>query len=384
MLPTPHFLEPTVIRQSASRAGFAAETTEKLVALARRIAADGQLRHLVETLYANVYPIYKGWEEPPLQPVFGEETDQVYLLIALDSIRLLWQVHQERGIPEAVTRASSYPPLTILQRYQALTGGKLGIEGWLFFWFQFVASGDLYRLGRLEYSLQPFEGNIRVYQHLQTGVVQALAETGSRFMADGYPPFGVETEGDWVAALVEDGDSVTGAPVSPLGYATPTPLRLPLAEWELRLRNGDTILDMHIPDWDPLTLDLLRDSLEQALVFFPRYHPDRPFKAFCCASWMFNTQLVDWLPPTSNLLAFQRQGYLFPLPSDGTEGLYFIFGRQEIDLATAPRDTRLRRAIIDHLAAGGLLRDGGFFLLPEDVSRFGSEPYRSGEKSRSS
>jgi hypothetical protein len=373
----PYFLDPIVIRQSAGRAGVEAEATEQLVALARRIAVEAQLREPVEALYANVYPIYKGGEEPPLRPVFGEETEKVYLLIALDSIRLLWQVHQERGIPETITRASSHPSLTILRRYQKLTGGKLGIEGWLLFWFQFVASGDLYRLGRMEYSLQPFEGNIRVYQHRETGVVQALAEAGSRFMKDGYPPFEGETASDWVAELIESGEHVTGAPVSPLGYALPTPLRLSLEEWDLRLCNGDTILDMHIPDWDPFPLELLHDSLEQALAFFPRYHPEQPFKAFCCNSWIFNTQLVDWLPPTSNLLAFQCQGYLFPLPSDGAEGMYFIFGTWKIDLATAPRDTRLRRAIIDHLAAGGLLRNGGFFLLPEDVGKFGSEPYRT-------
>jgi hypothetical protein len=371
-----HFLDPIIIRQSAGRAGIEAEAAEQLVGLAQRIAAEAQLRQPVEALYANVYPVYKGGEEPPLRPVFGEETDKVYLLVALDSIRLLWQVHQERGIPEAVTQASSRPPLTILRRYQKLTGGKLGIEGWLLFWLQFVASGDLYRLGRLEYSLQPFEGNIRVYQHRETGAVQALAEAGSRFMKDGYPPFEGEIASAWVAELVEAEDSVTGAPVSPLGYAIPAPLRLPLEEWELRLRNGDIILDMHIPDWDPFPLELLRDSLEQALAFFPRYHPDLPFKAFCSYSWIFNTQLVDWLPPASNLLAFQRQGYLFPLPSDGAEGMYFVFGTWKIDLATAPRDTRLRRAIIDHLATGGLLRNGGFFLLLEDVGRFGSEPYR--------
>jgi hypothetical protein len=376
-MPNTHFLDPTTIRHSAGRAGLEAEATEQLVALARRIAAEEQLRQPVEALYANVYPVYKGWEEPPLRPVFGEETEKVYLLVALDSIRLLWQVHQERGIPEAVTQASSRPPLTILHRYQKLTGGKLGIEGWLLFWFQFVASGNLYRLGRLEYSLQPFEGNIRVYQHRETGAVQALAEVGSRFMKDGYPPFESETASDWVAELIETRDSVTGAPISPLGYAAPTPLWLPLEEWELRLRNGDTILDMHIPDWDPFPWELLRDSLEQALAFFPQYHPLQPFKAFCCNSWIFNTQLVDWLPPASNLLAFQRQGYLFPLPSDGAEGMYFIFGGWKIDLATAPRDTRLRRAIIDHLAAGGLLRNGGFFLLPEDVGKFGREPYRA-------
>jgi hypothetical protein len=77
------------------------------------------------------------------------------------------------------------------------------------------------------------------------------------------------------------------------------------------------------------------------------------------------------------LLAFQRQGYLFPLPSDGADGLYFVFGDWQIDLDKAPQDTQLRRALIKHLKAGEKVRSGGFLLLPDAVEHFGREPYRS-------
>ena len=87
---------------------------------------------------------------------------------------------------------------------------------------------------------------------------------------------------------------------------------------------------------------------------------------------------MDFLPATSNLLAFQRQGYLFPMHSDGADGLYFIFGNWLVDLATAPQTTALQRAVVAHLRAGGQLREGGFLLLPEDVERFGQEPYPNG------
>lgn len=82
------------------------------------------------------------------------------------------------------------------------------------------------------------------------------------------------------------------------------------------------------------------------------------------------------LPATSNILAFQRQGYLFPIVSDGLEGTYFLFGIWQIDLDSAPQDTTLRRAAVQHLRNGGKLRTGGFFLLPNDVAKFGNEPYR--------
>jgi hypothetical protein len=259
------------------------------------------------------------------------------------------------------------------------------------YWFRTVASGNLYRLGRLEFILDSFDGNVRVYRHRQSGRVQALAEDGVRFAADGYPPFEIDVEtydhygwsktagadDGWTANLVENDEMVTGTPISPHGYALRTPQQLAKAEWELVLRNGDSVLDMHIPNFMPLRLDLLHEALRRALDFFPRYHGDRPFKAFACSSWIFNTQLVEMLPANSNLIAFQRQGYLFPLPSDGAEGLYFVFGDWQIDLNRAPQDTQLRRALIKHLNAGEKVRSGGFLLLPDEVELFGREPYRS-------
>jgi hypothetical protein len=375
-----NFLNLMTIRQTAGYISLGTSVVEQLVALAQRISASEHLRQVAESVYANPYPELKGAVEPSPESVFGDEVEKLYALIALDAVRRLRAVHQQRRIPEALTRASSHPPATYIRRYATMNDGKLGVERWLLGWFQFVASGDLYRLGRMEYSLQSFDGNIRVYEHRDTGAVQALAEAGARFTDDGYIPYEDDATSGWTASLHEDRQSVTGVPISPLGYATRNLVRLALNEWQLRLRNGDIVLEMHIPDRDPLTLAHLQDLLAQALDFFPRYHPELPFNAFSCNSWFFNTQLVDWLPPHANLLAFQRQGYLFPVASDGKDGLYFVFGRWNIDLDTAPRDTRLRRAMLDHMAAGHKLRSGGFFLLPEDVSRFGQEPYRTAGK----
>ncbi len=64
------------------------------------------------------------------------------------------------------------------------------------------------------------------------------------------------------------------------------------------------------------------------------------------------------------------------MPANGAGGLYFIFGKRLVDLATAPQDTGLRRAVVAHMQAGGKVRNGGFLLLPEDVAQFGQEPYR--------
>lgn len=387
------FLAPTEIQQQATEAGLDQTVIEQLTALAQRITNESALRECAGQLFAQAYDRAVVTLAPMPETLFGAEVNLLYLLLALDSVRRLRISQQQRGVPAAITSDSSRSLAIAAQRFAEFHAGKAGLEDWILrYWYgPIAASGNLYRLGRLEFILQPFEGNVRVYRHKASGRVQVLAEEGVRFTADGHLPFAItdaayahygwqkseEAEEGWTATLVEDETSITGTPISPYGYALRTPLQLTKPDWGLRLCNGDNIIDMHIPNYMPLRLDLLQASLQQALAFFPRYYPERLFKAFVCGSWLFNTQWAELLPATSNILTFQRQGYLFPLPSDGVEGSYFIFGDWLIDLDNAPQDTTLRRAAIHHIRSGGKLRNGGFLLLPEDVAKFGQEPYRN-------
>ena len=77
------------------------------------------------------------------------------------------------------------------------------------------------------------------------------------------------------------------------------------------------------------------------------------------------------------MVVYQRELYLFPMASWPRAGLYFVFGDEDIDPQTAPRDTSLRRALLDHILAGGRLRVSGMFFLTEDFVRFGTQVYRS-------
>ncbi len=387
----PAFLSASQLHQNGTAAGLDPAAISSILALAERIRTTAPLQQCAGDLYAQTYEGAPTAIDPAPAALLGDDLPKLYLLVALDAIQRLRMVHQERGIPDAITRESYGALPMCAQRYAEAHNGAIGVEDWVLrSWLgRTVASGDLYRLGRMEFILKPFAGDLRVYRHKSRGQVQALAEAGVRFTTDGYRPFTFDEPtyhqygwtppqaraDDWIATLEEDETQVTGTPISPNGYAMPTPRQLAKAEWELILRNGETVLEMHIPNFMPLRLDLLHKSLQRALDFFPRYHPERPFKAFVCSSWIFNTQFIDMLPPTSNLLAFQRQGYLFPLPSSGAGPIYFLFGRRQIDLATAPQDTTLRRAVIAHMQAGGQLRSGGFLLLPDDVARFGQEPY---------
>jgi hypothetical protein len=180
----------------------------------------------------------------------------------------------------------------------------------------------------------------------------------------------------WTTTLSEADDGVTGIAISPRGYALRQQVRLPAADWQLALKHGDPVLDMHVPAEGALTLEALRDALGQAETFFDHYYPQRRFVAYMCDSWLFSPQLEAMLAPSSNILRWQREGYLLPGEEDRESFLSFSFGAKTIDLATAPQDTRLRRAVVAHLAGNGRLCCGAWLLLRSDLDRFGAEPYR--------
>jgi len=218
-----------------------------------------------------------------------------------------------------------------------------------------------------------------------TREVQVLADAGVRYRGDGQldgTGGAFDPETGWTSRLLMDAKQVVGTPIHPTGVALRGKVCLPLDTWERILAPGDPILEIHIPAGSRMDFDACGDSLRQAADFFPRYFPDRPFQGFCCASWLLNTQLPDWLSSDSNMVRFQREFYLFPIFSGGRSGFDRIFGRDIQDLSTAPRDTRLRRAVLDHLQSGGYLRGGGALLFVEDLA-WGTQVYQSHHHERS-
>jgi hypothetical protein len=118
-------------------------------------------------------------------------------------------------------------------------------------------------------------------------------------------------------------------------------------------RAPDWVLSVHIPRSGPLTRESVDDSFAAATDFFARYFPEYPTREFTCESWMLDPQLVT-LVPESNLAAFQRRWHLSGDVQPGDPDVFFFVFNQRgpVDVATLPKDTALRRAIADGLAAG--------------------------------
>ena len=406
----PHFLLPSEFTANREWCGFGPEVDVPLHETARRIIADPALTHLAWHCYRLLYDHtdyneMKRW--PTLERALGERCGVFYLLVTMAMAPRVIEVHRKMGVAEATNRETLSQVSAIAGRYRSMAGGRLGVTLNTIYWMRHYVAGRLFRVGRMEYMIQPWNGGVGAWRRRatnvfpptagaawpalrpavpaglggkNTGEVLALAPDGTRYNGSGYGDGAngkFDTERGWTAKLVADAESVTGCPISPHGMAVRREVRLPKSEWECVLKKGDLSLQMHIPAGGGMTLERCGDSMRRAVPFFRRLFPDQPFKAITCGSWIFNTQFEEIKLSSDNLVRYQRELYLFPTPSSGRDGLWFIFLQDPVDPATAPRDTSLRRAVADFLAAGHTWRGGGMFYLADDLSHFGTQHYRS-------
>jgi hypothetical protein len=373
----PPFLDPDVIARGALEAGLGDVALGALRQLARRIRDDDALREPCARAHAAVFDERGPFEDAVSRAdaALGADADLLHALFLLDTIRLVQERQRARGVDPAVSRAINERHGVAWLRGARGPDGVPRLARWLPEWFRLVASGELYRLGRLEFAPERWDYPFRAYVQEQTGDAIVLAESGVDFSATGERALPGASP-SFTSELDELDDAVIGTPIASNGRALARRVRLPAADHRLALVSGDWMLDIHVPAEGELTLRALRDAFARALEFFARYYPARTFTAFVCDSWLFSSELERLLGEPSNILAWQRQGYLLPGAGGHDDFLNFTFGSARIDPRRAPRDTRLRRALALALARGERLHGGVFLLLTRDLHRFGDAPYR--------
>lgn len=372
------FLEPAFVRSACEAAYLSGEVTERIVAAAKRIAANEALHALAwychDCLFRSTDRQVAIGDWPLPAEAMGEQVGLFYVVILLSGTPQRQKIHRERGIPEQVVRDTVLDLALCMERYRpdevvARPGITVRILPWLLRHWR----GQLYRLGRLQFVPGIFNREIRVYRDRETGTVVALSEGGVRYMANGLMDGSgrvYDKEGAWENTLYVTEREVVGNPILPEGRAIQKEVRLPLERWKLVLESGDPIVEIHMPAGPPMTHEVCGDSMRQAAAFFPKYFPDKPFKAFSCGSWLLDPQFEELLPRSSNVVLFQKEFYLVPL----------AVGDGAMPWQTVPKKgrrlTTMQRAFLKHVERGGRFHPGGCFLLKDDLN-WGSQIYRN-------
>ncbi len=311
------------------------------------------------------------------EPALGGRWGALAALIMISGLPHMLEAYRKRGIPgEALV--DSLRDMTIwMDEYEAQTGVTgLGEACWL----AQSLRGVLFRIGRFQFFNSTFEEPIAVAERLGGGSPAAFFTVPVRMRGDGQADGanGVfDEERGWLTSFRANEAEIAGTPLHPGGYALNRELRLPAGEWELTVRPGVSMLDIHIPKDGKMELDACRDSILNALRFFETYFPEKPVSVIHLCTWFLDPQLQRLLPPESNIVRLQREFYLLPVPgADDRMCLERVFGSADIDIESAPEDSSLRRAVKRFMLGGGRMRESRGLILPRDLKNFGNAQYQ--------
>jgi len=307
---------------------------------------------------------------PDMPARLGAAGRLFYAIFCLSGIPRARELHAARGIGEAVS-IETFDDIEVWMRHWKALRGE-----WAFHqagWLMKHLNDQLYRLGRLQFEITDFTLPFHVYRD-DAGQICALAADGARFRADGqFHDADRSVDPDaWTARLHENESAIVGHPVDARGAVRRETVTLESARWREIVTPTSDALGVHIQASGPMREDDCRDSLRRALAFVPRHVPEHAVAACTCRSWLLDPQLGDHLPADSNLVRFLRLWRLLPEPGGSdAQTIERVFGSEDADLSSAPRDTSLRRVVLDHIAQGGRWRGHAGYILPDDIERSG-------------
>ena len=377
------FLKDEFIRKYAALAEIKPEHLEEIfqakTALESDAAAVRLLWHYHHLLYRAEKKFAPG-QLPPAKRLQAAESGCFYFLLALSAYPEAVALYQRKGYPENVLKDTLSDMSVWVEHYKNQLGFA-GLTSRILGWLEGHIHGETFRLGRLQFKPYcKFFDRVEVYRNIKTGVTMALSADGLRYNRQGllYEPGIDQCEcGSWISALQHTPASVTGNPVAPDGYVKSEQITLDTGEWKKVLSEGDPVIDIHIPAIGPMTVEACADSAGQAVEFMKKYFPELKHSAFVCESWLLDNQFEQILGPDSNIILFQRAGYLYPFPHK-SEAVSRIFGENadKLGLDSLPQKSSLQKAAAGFLIKGGTFRNGAMFLMLEDLP-WGSNKYRN-------
>ena len=315
------------------------------------------------------------WNEAPWRKYTRQGTLGETFLLAfpiLHHVESIRAYYNERGIPERYLRAV----MSDLQRWLETHRQRAGTPGFSEIgWIREHVCARIFEIGRLQF--QPGLWNIPVTAivHKKTGERLLVAKAdGETITSDGGygSAAGARQEGLVPLHYKESENGIEGHRLTAKGRISRDLERFPHDDWELLVAPGSPVINLHIPCGSPLAPQACRDSVREALRFFPTYFPDWPIaraKAMVCVSWLLYPDFQEILSPKSDIVGFQRLFHPFPVPRMGDHQFYeraFVpWGR------AATRDkltTSLQFALFDHIQAGHTPLEGGGVLFTDEIS----------------
>ncbi|WJH33703.1 acyltransferase domain-containing protein [Paenibacillus sp. CC-CFT747] len=138
-------------------------------------------------------------------------------------------------------------------------------------WLRHHVHARIFRLGRLVFNSSVFHWNFVGVRNRATGAIVMLCDGDVRYRKDGLQDGtnGRKEPDAWLPILKRSDRLLVGHPVTLEGTAQREPISLDPNEWETVLKNGDRVVEVHIPSGSKLKETECEESYEEAYAFFP-------------------------------------------------------------------------------------------------------------------
>jgi len=329
--------------------------TEILLEIADRLNKDEKLFHIYKDFYVNY--IESGywttvWEplkiDPYAEEVFGNHASLLYLHAALQRLPLTEKKYAELGLSDELFVETLRDIGTWVQNAYNLVG-YYAIRNFSWIWRHLEAR--MFRLGRIQYLAVPFSGEVKAFYNAKKQSFMLLCGEGMELRSNGDMQ-GVckkeKTIDGFVTTYEETDEYFIGHPITPDGKGQRDIVKLARSEWEKVLDKDDVLLEIHIPRDTAFDMDIVKESYKQAKQFFTEHFPEVKTKGMICHTWLFTPQLRDMLSPSSNIVKFQEQFYLYPTAGSISFLWNFVFNEM-MDVKDAKPDTSLRRKVLEYV-----------------------------------
>jgi GNAT domain-containint protein/N-acyltransferase family protein len=357
-------------------AGVEKEAECDLLEMAKIVRNDETLKFLFFHCSNLLYGVNKLYSEsimkwPDFSPLIPEGKGSMFLLLlGFYAIDRIIAIHKTMNIPEDITFATCADVGSRVLISKDFNDGEIGISNQCINWLRnnFVA-GRIFQIGRMQFHLgRPF----RVYRSRSVCEYKIIAEPGLCVAPDGFLDGAGCKISDyaWETEFQLSDNQITANQVDDnTGKILKTPVTFSTDEWKIVLNADSLVMNIHIPRGSRLSTEVWFDSIARAFDFFEKcMKPKVSLDACVCFSWMFEPRLRNFLPEHSGLIALQNAVHLFPLPTTATDcGLYFVFGKHNIDIYSASTDTSLRRGIVEHLKHDGVLTGGSMVFFKDEL-----------------
>ncbi|MEG0128176.1 MAG: acyltransferase domain-containing protein [Clostridium sp.] len=290
--------------------------------------------------------------------------DHLFLLVALYRACEIKSLYEDKGIDKDIY-IDTMKDITVWANNHRLKYGVLGLSE--LHWLYYHLTLQLFRIGRLQFMRVEFNGDVKLFKQLATGFPLIMSYGDIK-----YDFLGNKTldRSDFVSSYIESDVTITANPVRE-GKCLRDPLTINKCDYSLEIQNGTPLLDIHIPQGEPLNIKDSIDSMKKAVIFFYKHFNSWAVKGFTCKSWLLNPNYKYILSQESNIRKFASMFYHYPVISTDDQMYIRVFnGETSLESIKSSKSlSSLQVSIINGIEEGLDFSDSGIIFPSYDMKK---------------